>query len=417
MTDGGRRWFLGTALAATVGVAGCSGQDSTDTPTAAESTPTETPTESPTASPTPNPTPTDTASPTPTPTPAPSVPYGAWPMLQRTPIHDGYDPTARGPTEKPKVTWSFETGGVLQTGAAVVDGTCYVGSDDATVYALDAATGNERWRTQVSNGVTEPLAVGAGLVFAQADFGTLHALDTASGNEQWTFDTRGFGDAPPTVHEGVVYTVGGDHAYAIDAGTGEGRWATRLGDPVAMKTAPAVVGGQVFVGAGGANTFHALSVGDGSVEWTYDVEGFAYGSPLVVGRTMYAGAWDFKLHAVDVETGEPRWVTDIHCGGSSPAYFDGVLYVGGTDTAAYAVDAETGDVRWKDVTNGSLTSPAIAGDLMYTGNLKGILFAFELDSGKRRWEYDVGEAVQSPPSVVGETLYVGADDGVGYAFQ
>jgi len=41
--------------------------------------------------------------------------------------------------------WNYTTGGDVWSSPAVVNGTVYVGSDDDTVYGLDAQTGSEQW--------------------------------------------------------------------------------------------------------------------------------------------------------------------------------------------------------------------------------------------------------------------------------
>src|SRR5690606_34125841 len=44
------------------------------------------------------------------------------------------------------VKWRFATDGAVRSSPAVVGGAVYFGSGDGHVYAVDAATGRERWR-------------------------------------------------------------------------------------------------------------------------------------------------------------------------------------------------------------------------------------------------------------------------------
>jgi len=41
--------------------------------------------------------------------------------------------------------WQFETGSFVVSSPTIVDGTVYVGSNDGTVYAVDAETGEKEW--------------------------------------------------------------------------------------------------------------------------------------------------------------------------------------------------------------------------------------------------------------------------------
>ena len=43
-------------------------------------------------------------------------------------------------------SWTFATGAALHSSPAVADGTVFIGSRDNHVYALDAASGDLRWR-------------------------------------------------------------------------------------------------------------------------------------------------------------------------------------------------------------------------------------------------------------------------------
>jgi outer membrane protein assembly factor BamB len=57
----------------------------------------------------------------------------------------------------------------------------YVGSDDANLYALNAATGARLWSFATGNGVESSPAVANGVVYAGSDDGNLYAFDPAGG--------------------------------------------------------------------------------------------------------------------------------------------------------------------------------------------------------------------------------------------
>jgi alcohol dehydrogenase (cytochrome c) len=101
----------------------------------------------------------------------------------------------------------------------------YVGSGAANstgiipfVRSLDAATGKRRWEyaspliTRGAGGFTGLLATGGGLVFG-ASGGTIFALDAASGKERWRLFLGGNTFAPP-----ISFTIDGRQVIAIAAG-------------------------------------------------------------------------------------------------------------------------------------------------------------------------------------------------------
>jgi quinohemoprotein ethanol dehydrogenase len=134
----------------------------------------------------------------------------------------------------------------------VVDGTLYTSGTWGTVYALDAATGRERWvyrpdvdtqwaRYTCCDAVNRGVAVWKGKVYVAALDGYLHALDAATGRRLWKVDAtpgRGAGDfhyfitgAPLIAGDSVVIGNGGadfkgarGSLAAFDLETGKFRW-------------------------------------------------------------------------------------------------------------------------------------------------------------------------------------------------
>jgi outer membrane protein assembly factor BamB len=66
--------------------------------------------------------------------------------------------------------------------------TVYVQSRDGTLYAVDAATGEEEWAfTQPTGDVHSSPTVVDGTVYVGSNDGTLYAVDAATGQEEWAF--------------------------------------------------------------------------------------------------------------------------------------------------------------------------------------------------------------------------------------
>ena len=70
-------------------------------------------------------------------------------------------------------------------------GNVYAGSDDGYLYALDASTGQRKWRYKTGGPVRSspaPTAVNYNyLVYAGSDDGTLYAIDYRYGTLGWRF--------------------------------------------------------------------------------------------------------------------------------------------------------------------------------------------------------------------------------------
>ncbi|WP_246084548.1 outer membrane protein assembly factor BamB family protein, partial [Salinadaptatus halalkaliphilus] len=73
-----------------------------------------------------------------------------------------------------QVLWNFLTGRRVRSSPTVADGTVFVGSDDANLYAVNAETGNQQWAFTGSLARSSP-TVADGTVFVGSDDNNLYA--------------------------------------------------------------------------------------------------------------------------------------------------------------------------------------------------------------------------------------------------
>lgn len=199
--------------------------------------------------------------------------------------------------------WSFKTGGKIRAAALVNGNRVVVGSTDHFVYALDRRTGALLWRFDAGSPVTTaPMLAGDRLVIGTRDQGLLYALDAATGTRQWTVD------------------------YWLS-------W---------VESTPVLVDGMLYVGSSDSRRVRVIEPGTGRVRWTAQVWGWTWGTPLVVGDTVYygtAGAPEYfitqraSLGALYRRTGALKWRQPLplleksYVAGiaGSLAYFDGKI--------------------------------------------------------------------------------------------
>ena len=162
------------------------------------------------------------------------------------------------------VQWSLETAdeGRIENNSqpVVADGTLYVGGNYDTesegggnLYALDPATGDERWRyvSPSDDIISAPAVTGSTAVVYLGTDG-IAAVEVADGSERWRapsssgrWDT---GLPTPAIAGDTVYVQAGD-LYAFDVETGEQRWVQ---ENLELNIArPAVDTGRVYIGTTG----------------------------------------------------------------------------------------------------------------------------------------------------------------------
>ncbi len=122
--------------------------------------------------------------------------------------------------------WSYQTGGMVASQPAVVNGVVYVGSWDGYEYALNAATGAVLWKTFLGTTTASPTC-----------FPSQMGISSSA-----------------AVENGVVYVGGGDaYWYALDATTGTVLWNVYTGDNSATGghynwSSPLIYNGFAYIG-------------------------------------------------------------------------------------------------------------------------------------------------------------------------
>jgi outer membrane protein assembly factor BamB len=281
------------------------------------------------------------------------------------------------------IRWRFTTqDGTENSTPAVAGGVVFAGSFDGHVYALDAATGQEIWRTEVGP-MFVALTVADGTVYAGSADHNLYALDAATGSVRWIAPTPWHFRGAPAVADGSVYvcTEDGDF-YAFDAATGAERWHRQIGQLVFA--APVVAAGVVYAIDAFGDTLYALDEVTGQERWHFDGGNLlAESSPLVVGDTVYLINGDVDLFAIDAETGTERWRMLVPKDATAPIIAGGVIYflegisLCAVDLAARKVVSEI--LVPRSGYGALLTSPAIAYGMVYAATRAGVAVAFAGD--------------------------------------
>ncbi|MFB7676337.1 PQQ-binding-like beta-propeller repeat protein [Kitasatospora purpeofusca] len=223
-----------------------------------------------------------------------------------------------------------------QSGPALVAGSAYY-YGGGRLRCVDPRGSGLRWSVPVGEDVPSRPVERAGVLYVTA--GTrVYALDAASGAERWRFEAPVVLFTPPALDADAVYVA--DYlgtVYALDAATGRDRWRAATGTRQGAE--PVVVGdGTVLVGSG--EVLYALEAAGGRERWRYTARGEIVGSPAVADGLVHLGSRDHSLHTLDLASGQLRW--ELGTKGEltgSPVAVGGKVFVGSKDRCVYALDA------------------------------------------------------------------------------
>jgi len=252
-------------------------------------------------------------------------------------------------------------------GLGLADGTLYAVNGLGDVVAMDAATGKQKWRTNLGTPGRSGPTIVAGRVFVVTINDRLVTLDAATGHQLWEYKavnatTAMLGEPAPAYSDGLVVAgFASGELTALRADTGTVVWtdnliASGLGagllDIFSIRGVPAISGSRVFaVSMGGlavANDLHS-----GRRLWEHNVSGLD--SPWVAGDWVFLLTVDQTIAAINADDGTVAWVKQLPRWGNPKKQRDPItwfgpllasdrLVVAGTSKAALAVSPYSGDI-------------------------------------------------------------------------
>ena len=226
--------------------------------------------------------------------------------------------------------------------------TVYIGGFDGRLYALNAATGDERWQYAAGDTIAGTPSTAGDLIFFGSFDDHVYALDVDSGEEFWRYDTGAPVVSSPLVHDGRV--IIGSRSYdllALDVRSGELDWKYYYWFSW-VESSAVERGGTAYIGSSDGQLVVALDATRGGEQWRFDTGGSPWSQPAVTETTVFIGtvgvagymvAHEADFFALDRKTGAPRWHyplerpgTDGHWGiGASAAVDDTMVFVAGLD--------------------------------------------------------------------------------------
>jgi polyvinyl alcohol dehydrogenase (cytochrome) len=329
----------------------------------------------------------------------------AWPGWSPTVTNARFQPAnvaglsaADVPRLKLKWALGFPDASVAWSSPTVAAGRLYVGSQNGTVYSVDAKTGCIHWTYSAAGGVRTAIAVGPGVggamfVYFGDTAANAYAVNAETGRVVWT---RKVEDHPlaritgsPTLHAGRLYvpvssyeeSQGADPRYecctfrgsvsALDAATGRVIWKTpMISDPLQRRGTSSA--GAALWGPSGSGIWSAPTIDEGRKR-LYVATGNAYSAP--------AHKSSDAVVALDLDNGAIKWMRQV------------------TPGDVYLSNCRAGNPNCPE-TNGpdfDFGSPPVLAraegrDILVIAQKSGIAFALDpAHDGEVMWEYRAGQ--------------------------
>lgn len=347
--------------------------------------------------------------------PTGGAPPDAWPLFRGDSQGSGVSQSTL--PDKPALVWQFQSNaqaGGFEGTCAIAGGVVFAPSLDGHLYALDLATGQEKWKFFSELGFVASPAVRDGLVYIGDVNGRFFALDAATGEGRWGFEAKAEIDSCANFYNDTVL-VGSQDAtlYCRRATTGEPVWQYSIEDQV--RCMPTLVGDRAFL-AGCDSKLHVIDLTTGQSIGKVEIDSPTGCTPALTGDRVFFGTEGETFFGIDWRQEKVLWRyrnsdRSFPYRSSAVVLSDRVL-VGGRDKLMRALAADDGQELWRFTSKARIDGSAVVvGRRAFFGSGDGRLYAVDIASGEAVWEYEAGGGFASSPAVASGKLVIGNDDG------
>lgn len=256
---------------------------------------------------------------------------------------------------------------------------------------------------------------------------------------QTAADRASYFQGAPALDGGMVFVEDGNTVLALDAATGNKRWArpVRIA-PIPAARALLARNGVVYVSE--VDSVLAMRQSDGATIWNFHPDSQAVVYPSLDDRALYTGQRGIPIvYALSLTDGHLLWKVNIGTGWTYPGFVVGTAVAGDTVYVAgrkylaengyigkgvlVALDRRDGRELWRYETPGEhgglQDAPVVAGNLIVASDFLGFgVFAYDRFALHEIWRTtsrDNGPV--TPPVVVGDVVYSGSEDTYMYAID
>ena len=346
-------------------------------------------------------------------------------------------------TYQPHIAWTQHVGNGIehyysQLQPAVDETAVYSAARDGSVKALAVKSGKVLWSTHLhaqqdnaglhlSARVSGGIGLGDGTLFIGTENAEVYALNTRDGKVKWSTTVSGEVLAQPVYDNGlVVIHTSRDDLIALDSNDGKQIWRLSHSQPnltLRGNATPSIAQGGIIYGRSDGYIAVAL-LADGQSGWQLPVAR-AYGAtelerlvdvdmqPVILNNIVYALAYNGNLVAIELLSGRELW-SQKYSGFNNISVNGQDIFL--TDYRGYifAVNRDNGEQRWvnKQLSYRNVTGVTVANQYLVVGDEEGYLHWLDRFTGQFVAQQDLDEGgLYKEPVATATHLYLQTRDG------
>ncbi|HMO15088.1 MAG TPA: PQQ-binding-like beta-propeller repeat protein [Pirellulaceae bacterium] len=275
--------------------------------------------------------------------------------------------------ETGETKWEFTTDDKLgfTSSPAIRDDLIYLGDITGLFYCLDKQ-GNEKWRYQTNGEINSSANFFADNVLFGSQDGTLYCLNARSGEEIWKYEAKDQIRCSPTIVGEQVFLAGCDsQLQAVNLRDGTSLGSIDIESQTGVT--PAAAGEFVYFGTH-ASGFWGINWKEMEVVWNMPVANSIQASPAVYNGIVVFGGHNRTIYGCDAASGEKVW--EYRTRGkinASPVISANRVYVGSDDGRVYVFDLKTGELLNQIEVGGEIAGMSAANNRLVLATLRGFV--------------------------------------------
>jgi eukaryotic-like serine/threonine-protein kinase len=316
---------------------------------------------------------------------------------------------------QPEIKWKIETKGgqEFSVGKDSIFLACRFDNSGSPIYRIDANNGEVQWEKKGITEINGLFATAEGdldLVLIGTKSGLI-ALDQATGDEVWKTEVEA-DLAEPVATEDHIYAGSSDgNFYKFSLSDGSLVWASnivedrpedppgfsgedaRFSDTKARPNTPYVDGSAAYLSVFDQCRVISVDEQTGKRFWSAQTQGWVYSKPCIGDSLVFIGSQDDHIYAIDKTTGAIAWKHATKSRVEASIATVGKWVVGGScDGIVHVLDAKTGAIIHQFQTEkrpdggGPIYCQAlISKNILILPTMNGLVYGWELESGKQLW--------------------------------
>lgn len=274
-------------------------------------------------------------------------------------------------------------------GVAYDDGKLFVSTGFGSVFALDAATGAQKWKTDLGVPIVNAPVANGGRVFVSSEDNHFVALAEADGRTLW--DHQGITESAGILTS-TSAAVSGDYViipytsgelFAVRVEDGHPAWndmLTRSGNVTALSELDDIAGRPVVdrdmvFAISHSGLMAAINLNTGDREWSRDVGGIQ--TPWAAGDYVYVVSTEAQVLCLERKDGRIKWIHQLPrwqdpddkedpITWSGPVLVSDRLIVASSDGYAESLSPYTGELLGRvTIPDGTFIPPVVADGTLY----------------------------------------------------